>query len=455
MLPIRLRLTLWYVLLMASSFAAVGALLLVRFQRSLQQSLDESLRITVSQTVAGMEVEEDLAELGRLVLEIGPGDPEAGFAVRLVSASGEIWGMHGDPQAVWGSAPEGLSTHRAGSGASWRVLSEPIRGSDGLIVAHVQSTRSLEDMNAAVAGLLTQFLWGTPVVLLLAGAGGYFLAGRALAPIRIVTAAARDISTRDLSMRIGYSGAADEIGDLARTFDAMLTRLEEGFSRERRFTADAAHELRTPLTALKGQLEVTMSRPRFSAEYAEAMDAMRNEVDRLIALSGALLFLSRADQDRLAIEQRPIDLRELLEIVVEQFAASAAEKSLVVESALPDLSVVNGDPDHLARIFANLMDNAVKYTPSGGRISVLGESSTGEIVTRIYNSGPGIPAEHLPFLFDRFYRVETGRSRASGGAGLGLNIARELARLHGGDIRAESSPEHGTTFTVLLPKSQN
>jgi heavy metal sensor kinase len=287
--------------------------------------------------------------------------------------------------------------------------------------------------------------------LLFAGLGGYFLANRALRPIRRITDTAQKITAQDLSRRLAYRGARDEISSLASTFDQMLERLQASFERERRFTGDAAHELRTPLTVLKGQIEVALSRRRDRVTYEKILRELSPQVERLIRLSNGLLFLSRSDQQQLPFEPVELNLQEWLEILLEQFEPLAREKGLEIRTNLPAELPVYGDSDHLIRLFLNLLENALKYTPTAGQITITALKAPGEVQVMIHNTGPGIPQEHLPHLFDRFYRVEADRSSQTGGNGLGLAIAREIVRLHRGDIEVQSEPGQGMTVTVYLP----
>jgi heavy metal sensor kinase len=317
----------------------------------------------------------------------------------------------------------------------------------------MQAAQSLDTVNTTLADFRTQLGWGLPLVLILAGAGGYFLANRALSPITRITTTAHEITAHDLSRRLDYPGPADEIGQLAHTFDEMLARLHDAFRNEQRFTSDAAHELRTPLTVLKGQIEVTLSRPRPPAEYETKLHELGVQVDRLIRLTNALLFLSRSDQKQLSWHPVPLNLTDMLEVIVEQFQPMVEKKNLSVQMILPPALPVVGDPDHLTRLFLNLLDNTVKYTPRGGQITIQAPRAPARIT--IHNTGPGIPPEHLPHLFERFYRVDADRSRETGGDGLGLAIAQEIVRLHGGEIRVESAPGQGVTVTVFLPNKKH
>jgi heavy metal sensor kinase len=286
--------------------------------------------------------------------------------------------------------------------------------------------------------------------LVLASGGGLFLANRALAPIDRITRTAQRISAETLGGRNDLHGSNDEVGRLAWTFDAMLARLEAAFERQRRFTADASHELRTPLTAILGQIDVALERPREAESYRTTLTTIREQSQRLARLVGDLLFLARADARSVPIEVEAIDLGALLPAVIAQLEPLAAARKLSIELALAPLRIY-GHTDHLVRLFLNLLDNAIRYTPPGGRITLSCTSDQGEVAVRLSDTGPGIAPEHLPQLFDRFYRVDRGRNRAQGGSGLGLAIAQTIAQAHGGRIAVESSVGQGSTFVVILP----
>lgn len=449
-IPIRLRLTLWYLLLMGITFTAFSFYLILRFQNSLQDSIDSSLQITVSKTVAALD-EEDFIETGKLTFDHAGQTQSVSddFAMRLLSADGEVWDAYSASESVsgWGGVEAEFSTQQN----EWRIYSQPVFGSNGQIIGWVQAARSLRSVREAVGDLREQILFGVPLILLLAGLGGYFLANRSLSPVDQITKTAHSINLQDLSKRIHYQGAMDEVGRLAQTFDQMLARLQDSFERERRFTSDAAHELRTPLTALKGQIEVTLSRARNSEEYENKLRELSAQVDRLIRLSAALLFLSRSGQNQITFHPTPVNLSELLGVLIEQLQPLADEKNLKVSAQLADDLFVRGDNDHLVRLFMNLLENALKYTPADGQIQVSAGGDADGVRVTILNSGDGIPSEHIPHLFERFYRVDEDRSSQTGGSGLGLAIAQEIVRLHNGGIDASSRPGQGVTFTVRLP----
>jgi len=260
-------------------------------------------------------------------------------------------------------------------------------------------------------------------------------------------ATAAEISSHDLSQRLGVGAGDDEVSQLAATFDAMLDRLEDSFVRERRFVADASHELRTPLTALQAIVSVTRERPRSTQQYEQALDDVDGETARLRTLVENLLELARGDAERLA-EGEPIDVSGLLGDVCASLEVLAADKGLRLTGEVEDGLVVEGDGDALVRLFVNVVDNAIKYTDEG-YVGVAAAAADGGIAVTVRDSGRGVPAEQLPHLFERFFRGDA--SRSAEGSGLGLAIARLIAEAHGGAITIASIEGQGTTVSVALP----
>lgn len=454
-IPIRIRLTLWYVLLMGATFTAIAFYLIARFQNSLRSAVDSSLEATASKTIASFN-EDDLRKKSKLTLDhLGqPMEFSSRLAMRLLSPQGEVWDSYGAVQPVpgWGSLEVGLTTQiGVEEEDEWRVLTQPVLDSGGRILAWVQAAQSVQTVTESIQDLRAQLLLGIPLLLLLAGLGGYFLADRALHPIKKIAHTAQEITAQDLSSRLAYIGSLDEIGELAKTFDQMLERLQSSFERERRFIDDAAHELRTPLTVLKGQIEVALNWSRTPAEYEEKLQELLSQVDQLIRLSNALLFLSRSDQNQLSFAPASFNLREPLEVLVEQIRPLANEKSLSINTKMPSEIPVYGDHDHLISLFINMLDNALKYTPIGGQITIEADNGEGGSQVHIHNTGARIPPQHLSHLFERFYRVDADRSSQTGGSGLGLAFAQEIARLHGGQITVKNDTDQGVTFSVRLP----
>jgi heavy metal sensor kinase len=453
-LPLRARLTLWYLLTLAAILLLFLALLYWQAERSLLALVDTGLRQAASQALPMVEREGDRL-LFRPAEDAGKsaGRLSDSFAIYLLSPAGELWSWIGRRDELDPPPPErGVITVRQGED-QWRVHAEPISRPDGP-TGWLQVAQELEPVNEALASLRAQALLGLPPALLLAGLGGAFLAWRALRPIDQVTRTAQAIDATGLDRRLLYQGPADEVGRLAATFDSMLDRLQAAFERQRHFTADAAHELRTPLAALKGRLEVTLSRPRPAAEYRQTLAEMEGHVERLIRLSNDLLFMARLDGQRAPLTKERVEVADLLAAVTEQVAPLAQAKVITVAAHAPAGLAVSGNLELLIRLLLNLLDNALKHTPSGGRITLEARASGDEVVLTVEDSGPGIPAASLPHLFERFYRVESDRARAvngsGAGAGLGLAIAREIVRAHGGQISAESQPGEGARMVVRL-----
>lgn len=452
-LPLRWRLALWYVGFMGLVLLVFGGFQYFQLKSSLFDSVNTSLNISVSQALSNIDMES-----GQLVFQstefLGTATRHLGqdeFAIRLLAPDGTpLDGLGATSYAPLIKPVSGYTTNGY-KDESWQIYTQPIYGDNNELLGWLQSAEALFELDEVLDAMLFQLLLGLPLALLLAAFGGVFLANRALRPIDEMTKTARDIGAGDLSRRMEYEGPPDEIGRLAQTFDEMLARLQSSFVRERRFTGDAAHELRTPLTALKGQIEVSLSRVRDSEGYQLTLGNLLAQVDRLIRLSNALLFLSRSDQEQLTWHPTSLNLAELLEPITEQVRPLAEEKNLTVDAEIPASLPLYGDADHLIQLFLNLLDNAVKYTPAQGQINLKVTRDATQIQVEIHNTGTGIPPEHLPHLFERFYRVEDDRSSQSGGTGLGLAIAHEIVRMHGGEIHAESQARQGVTFIITLP----
>jgi heavy metal sensor kinase len=332
------------------------------------------------------------------------------------------------------------------SGVRVRVLTTPLE-EDGKTLAVFSIALSEEPMLVTLRQLRLTLLVLLPLAAAVAALLGYLLTRRMLRPLARMQATAAEISSHDLSRRLGAAAGDDEVSQLAATFDAMLDRLEASFVRERRFVADASHELRTPLAALQAIVSVTREWPRSAEEYEQALDDVDGETARLRTLVENLLELARGDVERLA-EREPIDVSGLLGDVCASLEVLAADKGLRLSCELEDGLVVEGDGDALVRLFVNVLDNAIKYTDGGG-VDVAGVAADGAVAVTVRDSGRGVPAEQLPHLFERFYRGDA--SRSAEGSGLGLAIARLIAEAHGGTIAISSGEGRGTTCEVRLP----
>jgi heavy metal sensor kinase len=295
-------------------------------------------------------------------------------------------------------------------------------------------------------------LLGFPIAVLLAGFGGYALARKALAPIDSMATQTKQISAERLGERLSIENPEDELGRLGIVFNEMLGRLQAAFDQLRRFTSDASHELRTPLTAIRSVGEVALQDQRSPAEYRDVIGSMLEEVDRLTRLAESLLALSRADAGHVQLQREEVPLLRLAEEASSVVEVLAEEKRQQIDIAGDANFLVSVDRLILRQAIVNLLDNAIKYSPQGSQILVRVQSGGDkQVFLDVIDQGPGIPNEHQPHVFDRFYRVDQARTRQWGGAGLGLSITRWAVEAHGGDITLESEAGHGSTFRISLP----
>ena len=327
--------------------------------------------------------------------------------------------------------------------------------------------RPRED-EAELQRLLWTLLMAAPATLLVAAAGGYWLAARAMRPVRTIAHAAQEIGETELHRRLNLE-TNDELGELAATFDGMLDRLESAFQRQRQFTADASHELRTPLTIVDLEVSHALTTPKTEEEYRRALMVIQDETACMARLVNDLLTLARADAGRIVLRREEIDLSDVALEVVERLAPLARQNGVQLHTReLPEVKI-SGDRLYLVQMLTNLVENAIKYSQGIQRCVSVEAGSVPDGINslawvRVEDNGPGIASDHLPRLFDRFYRVDKARSHNApgedeggntegqpGGSGLGLSIVQWVADAHGGRVRVESRVGYGSTFEVLLP----
>ena len=293
----------------------------------------------------------------------------------------------------------------------------------------------------------------SPVTLLLVAGCGWFLAGRALAPVNNITRAMGKVNADNLNRRLPIGKARDEISRLAETFNAMLANLEESFRKIRQFSGDASHELRTPLTILKGETEVALRWAKHPDEFRKMLESSMEEIDRMGRIIEDLLTLAKSEAGSRSLVIKPFSLSDLLQGIYLQANTLGEAKNIKTHLKLDVTEEIRlmGDELRLRQLFLNLVANAVNYTPDGGQVEIILAVADGEAKVTVSDTGIGIPAEHLPHIFDRFYRVDKARNREDGGTGLGLAIVKSLAEAHGGRVEVASTPGEGTAFTVFLP----
>jgi len=456
---LRFRFAVWTAGLLLVVLAGFGAYVYLNMAQGLRASIDDTLQLSAAQAVAAIEVDNGRLDLPDSFIE----QPENadlrtnGLTLRLLSPDGRVMATIGSGSSLPVPADAIEATHNLRS--TYTTLSQP--GQPGMrlyttpvennntLVGIIQVAQSMSRVQETLHRLTITFLISIPFLIIIAGLGGYGLAAKALAPIDEITRTANRISGKDLSMRLDLPPTDDEVGRLAATFDGMLARLDQAFRHERQFTADASHELRTPLAAMQAILDVIREKHRTTGEYVEALDDLAEEASRLRGLTEKLLLLARGNNQPNMVHEQ-VDLSILLVDVTESLRPLAEDKHLDLSCEASDGVIVQGDLDSLIRLFANLVDNAIKYT-SQGSVSISAQAQPDASVRiDISDTGVGIPAEDLPHIFERFYRAE--KSRTSKGVGLGLAIVQEIVRTHGGEIEAASIVGQGTVVSVWLPQ---
>ncbi len=445
---VRLRLTLWY--------AGALALIVLVFSLGVYFWLREGLLDQVRQ-----RLDREMAALQGLVLE----DPDeleeleehGGMLLFCAEEDGKVfyessgWQRMGLARLL--AAGDGELASKTPAGRHLRVRIATFADRHHTYRAAVAcDTQAAYD---ALEQLRATLLIGVPAVLILAVLGGYVLAGRLLAPVGAMAEKARQISADRLDQRLPMGPADDEFARLASVFNDTLGRLEEAFERLRRFTADASHELRTPLTALRSVGEVALRERQSPEACREAIASMLEEVDRLTRLVDSLLMLARADAGKVRLRRELLDLAALAGEVVEHLRPLADEKQQRLTVELPSAVSVLADRTTLRQALINLLDNAIKYTPTRGEIRVRVFAHDGEAVAVVSDSGPGIPPEERQRVFERFYRLDKARSREMGGAGLGLAIAQWAVAVNAGRIELDSKPGRGSTFRIVISAGQS
>jgi two-component system, OmpR family, sensor kinase len=309
----------------------------------------------------------------------------------------------------------------------------------------------MAELSEALENLFSIFLVLIPIALAVSVFGGLYLSNVSLRPVDEVTTRARRITAENLDQTIPHRVVNDEIGRLVSTFNDMIQRLHSSFAQVRQFSADASHELRTPLTVMRGEIEVALRSSKTPEEYRRVLESSMEEIMRMSLIIENLLTLAKADQGTHDLHFSEVNLATLVQELFDDSEILAEEKHIRVTLEKNDSITIVGDQVRLRQLFLNLIDNAIKYTPDGGAVTLSVERHNGTALFRVADTGIGIPPGEIARVFDRFYRVDKARSRDIGGTGLGLSIAKWIAELHRGTITIHSELDRGSTFTVELP----
>ncbi|MCU0510222.1 MAG: cell wall metabolism sensor histidine kinase WalK [Anaerolineae bacterium] len=463
-MSIRTRLTLWYTGLLALTLLLLGILIYSVVGRILIVNLQERLVAQAEDVIAVIQQENDpmavmLSARAKLPTSIDAFGSQ--YFVQIVQLNGRVAQLSENlrgqrlpvPSVLLQNLEAGRPRYMTVQAGDVRlhVASMPIPIGNQ-VVGVVEVAALMANIDDALAVVRRALLFGSVLALIFAAVGGSILARAALQPIKNVTETAQQITgTSDLSQRIPMGAVNDEVGQLTATVNDMLGRLETSFDTQQRLVADVSHELRTPLTTIQGNLDLLR---RGAADDPtmrnESLAAIGNETARMRRLVNDLLLLAQADAG-LQLQLQPVELDTLILDVYRQGQVISQNTGVRVRLGTEDQAVVLGDADRLRQLLLNLVDNAIKYTPSGGDVTLTLKREAGWVLVSVADTGCGIPEEDLPHIFERFYRADRSRARP-GGAGLGLSIAKWVAEAHGGELEVESEVGQGTVFTLYLPE---
>jgi heavy metal sensor kinase len=472
---IRLQLTLWYSAIFTLLMLLSGLLFYSRFQAQLASSLDTSLQLQAQQVAGDITEDRGVIRLHDATADlpgfdptdrgqhVPPADVNLGILVRILNAEGQPVRTTPDfrqllvPQASISQPLHDIPWQgdvTTGNGQPVRLYSRALT-QEGRIFGVVQVGTSLAQVQTTLHEVVTELLFLAPVILLLGALVSYWLAARAFLPIKRLIGTAREIKAGDLHQRVAVPRAQDEVRALALTLNEMIDHLERTFQRQRRFVADASHELRTPVTVIRSKTDMALLQIVPPQDYLGIFQAIHAEAERLGALISDLLALARADEGQVRLEQEEVQFDQLVQAVAATTEVLAVERQVSIHVQASEPVIVLGDEARLMQVVLNLLENALLYTHAGEEVFLSVSVQQTRAVLIVRDTGIGIAPEHLPHLFDRFYRVDAARTQTRGGnSGLGLSIVDWVIKAHGGSVAVESQVGKGSTFTVTLPLSR-
>ena len=453
-LSIRWRLTLWYGAVLAGVLAVFGASVFLLLKRDLQKRTSRALLIQMSVIEDELTHVQNRTRMEERLERLLMRHPDVDIQVSRNDGSLTIRSdrIHDrglpPPRRAPTAGMDVLENFSVPGDGRFRMLSRITTSAGTPLMAQVAT--SLDENEKQLGELLVIVLLAGSLAVACTLGGGYLLARQALAPVDRMAAAAEEITASQLDRRLHAPNPDDELGRLARTLNGMIARLERSFEEVRRFTADAAHELRTPLAILRNEAEVALRVPRDSEQYRDCLEDMLEEIEHLSRLSEDLLLLFREDAGFGAHGKEEVRLDLLACEIADHLRVLAAEEEQELTVEAPSPCQIQGNAAQLRRLVFSLLDNAIKFTFPGGKILLRVEGQKAQARIIVVDTGIGIAPEHLPRIFDRFYRVDSARSRRTGGNGLGLSICRSIVESHQGTIEVESTPGKGTKVTVSL-----
>lgn len=456
---IRFKLIVWYAGLLLAVIVVFGAYAYQRLDHYLSYVLTKTLSMRAQRIGATLvaNIPQTGEEYVSKEIEIRYAPELNDRFIRVTRPDGSTLYISGapndrsfDPKDV--GAPRATAATReekTGNGTDLLIVTEPTFVGTQKYFIEVGASQSAND--SVLHGFLLTLTVGLPAVLALATCGGYVLIKQALAPVQKIMGAAQEITLHHLDKRLPVVRTGDEIERLSNALNQMISRLDRSFQISNRFTADASHELRTPLTIMRGELETMLSNEQLPGEIRDTLDSLFEETERLSKIVAELLALSRLDTGEAQMERVKLDLAELASTTVEQMCLLAEEKEIALACETTGPVEVEGDRARLKQVVVNLLDNAIKYTPSKGTIRLFVRARNGRAELGISDTGPGVPDAALAHVFDRFFRADEVRSREVDGAGLGLSIVQSICSAHGGSITVENLQAGGCCFTASIP----
>jgi heavy metal sensor kinase len=456
------RLVTWYAGVLTAVFVLLGALTYISLRQSLEENvLDNQARRArqIADTLIARASRATESAIGADVENLYSPESNDRF-IRITRADGTAVYSSGTPRGEAFDPAQVAQLPPAAAGSASRkvalahgallIAAVPATAADGTRY-RVEVGTSAAPLEQMLRRLLEMLAVGLPLTVAVAVAGGFVLVRRALDPVERIARKAQAITQHNLSERLPVVHSGDELERLSLSLNHMISRLQEAIDGSKQFVADASHELRTPLTVMRGELENLAQDRQLGRETRETLGSVLEEVERLAEIVESLFALSRLDAGERSSEWRRFDLAELAATTAEQMSLLATDKNVSVTCESGAGVMVEGDPARLKQVIVNLLDNAIKYTTAGGRVRLAVRREQGCAVLEVADDGIGIPAEALPHVFKRFFRVDTSRSREQGGAGLGLAIVKSICSAHGADIEVISEVGRGSTFRLRQP----
>jgi len=463
---LRIRVTTWYVGLLAAALLVFGAALYFSVQTYLTTTLQGSLAAEAGGIATSFLAHEESKGpawmSGEIVEAYAP--EQSGRFIRITRADGIRLYQSGDTRDPYirtdrislppfqDSRPS-FRKESEDQGNRLLVYSLPYTAASGTRY-RIETGASLAPLDHVLRTLLRTLLLIAPLILLAAAMGGHFLMERPLRPLAALARHAERIGTHTLGERLPVIASGDEMERLSLSLNRMIARLEDALNHDRRFSADVSHELRTPLTILRGELEHLVQSPDLPYPTREALGSSLEEIDRMAKIVEDLLAIARVDSGTEAMDPQCVDLSGIAHWIVEQMQLLAAEKHISLGCMASSQVFIVADPARVKQVLVNLLDNAIKYTPEGGRIEIAVHTTQAKAILEVHDTGIGIPSASLPHVFKRFFRSDEARSRESGGTGLGLSIVQAICNAHGGSVDIDSAEGMGTTVRVGLPLFQ-